>query len=372
MTRILFILVSLTIISCSNKESNTYQLSGNAIGFANGTKIFVNTVIEGNQTKTLDTLIVTDEKFSASYPKDDKLKINFLQVENVKGNVLFFPENEDLKVTMFKDSITSSYVTGSKQNDSYKVYYSKMGAFNKQRKANYELFKQARIDKNTELAYKIQEENNDISDLEKGYKMVYVSENTNSLFSVLLLTEMLNKKEITAVDAKTLTKKFSPKVKLTSSAKSLQTLINSAKKADVGGEAPAFSALTPDGKQLALKDVLGKYTLIDFWASWCKPCRRENPNVVRVYNQYHEKGFNIISVSLDKAGQKNRWLKAIEDDKMDWYHVSNLKGWSDPIAQQYNVRSIPATFLLDENGIIIAKNLRGNALDAKIASLLGE
>jgi alkyl hydroperoxide reductase subunit AhpC len=94
--------------------------------------------------------------------------------------------------------------------------------------------------------------------------------------------------------------------------------------------------------------------------------------VVRVYNQYHEKGLNIISVSLDKAGQKDGWLKAIKDDKMDWHHVSNLKGWSDPIAQQYNVRSIPATFLLDENGIIIAKNLRGNALDAKIASLLGE
>jgi alkyl hydroperoxide reductase subunit AhpC len=96
----------------------------------------------------------------------------------------------------------------------------------------------------------------------------------------------------------------------------------------------------------------------------------ENPNVVRVYNKYHDKGLNIISVSLDKAGNKDRWVKAIKDDNMDWYHVSNLKFWQDPIAKQYSVRSIPATFLLDEQGNIIDKNLRGPALEAKIASLL--
>ena len=93
--------------------------------------------------------------------------------------------------------------------------------------------------------------------------------------------------------------------------------------------------------------------------------------MVNVYNQYHNKGLNIISVSLDKAGQKERWLKAIETDQMNWEHVSNLKGWNEPIAKMYNVRSIPATFLLDEKGTIIAKNLRGPALGQKIASLLG-
>jgi len=371
MKRILLILLGITIISCTS-ENNTYQLNGDAIGFEDGTKIFVNTVIQANQTKVFDTITVTNGKFSATYPNDENLKINFLQVENIKGNVLFFPENSDLKVTIFKDSIASSYVTGSRQNDSYKEYYSTMNKYNLQRKENYVRFKQARRNQDTDLANKIQEENNDISNLEKGYKMVFVSENSNSLFSVLLLTEMLNRKEITASDAKIIANKFSPKVMATTSARDLHALIAAAKKADIGGEAPAFSAPTPDGKELALKDVLGKYTIIDFWASWCKPCRRENPNVVRVYNQYHDKGLNIISVSLDKAGQKDRWIKAIEDDKMDWHHVSNLKGWNDPIAQQYSVRSIPATFLLDENGVIIAKNLRGNALDAKIASLLGD
>jgi alkyl hydroperoxide reductase subunit AhpC len=93
---------------------------------------------------------------------------------------------------------------------------------------------------------------------------------------------------------------------------------------------------------------------------------------VRVYNKYHDKGLNIISVSLDKAGQKNRWIKAIADDNMDWYHVSNLKSWQEPIAKMYGVRSIPATFLLDESGKIIGKNLRGAALESKIASLFND
>ena len=144
------------------------------------------------------------------------------------------------------------------------------------------------------------------------------------------------------------------------------------KKADVGAIAPDFSAPTPEGKMVSLKEAMGKYTIIDFWASWCKPCRRENPNVVRVYKKYHDKGLNIISISLDKESQKQRWIQAIEDDKLTWTNISNLKFWREPIALQYNVRSIPATFLIDSEGKIIAKNLRGIALENKMKELFGE
>ena len=114
----------------------------------------------------------------------------------------------------------------------------------------------------------------------------------------------------------------------------------------------------------------GKVTIIDFWAAWCGPCRRENPNVVKTYKKYHEKGLEIISVSLDKPGEKDRWLKAIKDDNLTWHHVSNLKYFNDPVARLYNIRSIPSTYILDEDGKIVAKNLRGARLEAKIKELL--
>ena len=139
---------------------------------------------------------------------------------------------------------------------------------------------------------------------------------------------------------------------------------------DIGQIAPDFSAPSPEGDIIKLSDIKGEITLIDFWASWCKPCRIENPNVVKVYEKYHDKGLEIISVSLDKPDKKDAWIKAIEDDNLQWHHVSNLKYWNDPVAQMYQVRSIPATFLLDAEGKIIAKKLRGAALENKIAELL--
>ncbi len=136
-----------------------------------------------------------------------------------------------------------------------------------------------------------------------------------------------------------------------------------------GAEAPDFTQATPEGEELALSELRGKVVLIDFWASWCGPCRKENPNVVRMYNKYKEKGFEILGVSLDN--NRERWLGAIEKDNLTWQHVSDLKGWSNEVAQQYQVSSIPQTFLLDAEGKIIARNLRGPSLERKLEELFG-
>jgi len=137
----------------------------------------------------------------------------------------------------------------------------------------------------------------------------------------------------------------------------------------VGKIAPEISLSTPDGKDLALSDLKGKIVLVDFWASWCRPCRKENPNVVKAYEKYKSKGFTVYSVSLDK--QKERWLKAIKDDGLIWNsHVSDLAGWQSSAAALYSVKSIPQTFLLDKEGKIVAKNLRGKALEDKLEELL--
>jgi peroxiredoxin len=141
--------------------------------------------------------------------------------------------------------------------------------------------------------------------------------------------------------------------------------------ATIGKIAPDFSGPNPDGKIISLKENLGKVTIIDFWAAWCKPCRIENPNMVALYNDFKDKGLKIIGVSLDKEDAADAWKQAIEVDKLDWAHVSNLKHWKEPIALLYGVNEIPSIFILDEKGTILAINLRGDALRAKITELLG-
>ncbi|MEQ8706682.1 MAG: TlpA disulfide reductase family protein [Phaeodactylibacter sp.] len=137
-----------------------------------------------------------------------------------------------------------------------------------------------------------------------------------------------------------------------------------------GGTAPSFSQAKPDGAELSLADFRGKVVLLDFWASWCGPCRRENPNVVKVYEKYKDKGFEILGISLDS--NRDKWLKAIEADSLTWPHVSDLKGWQNEVAQLYGVRSIPHTVLIDAEGQVIANKLRGPALEAKLAEIFGE
>lgn len=148
-----------------------------------------------------------------------------------------------------------------------------------------------------------------------------------------------------------------------------QTLKASAGLQD-GEVAPDFAQNTPEGKELSLSALRGKVVLVDFWASWCGPCRRENPNVVKLYEKYKSKGFDILGVSLDRT--KEPWVEAIAKDKLTWHHVSDLKGWQNAVAQMYRINSIPATILLDTEGRIIARNLRGVQLEQKLMSIFGE
>ncbi|PCJ90007.1 MAG: hypothetical protein COA57_00200 [Flavobacteriales bacterium] len=138
----------------------------------------------------------------------------------------------------------------------------------------------------------------------------------------------------------------------------------------VGGEAPEMALPDPNGNIITLSSLRGNVVLVDFWASWCKPCRIENPNVVRVYQKYHDKGFEILGVSLDK--NKNQWLAAINQDGLIWKHISDLRAWQSSVVPLYNVKGIPLAYLLDREGKIIAKNLRGQQLDQKLAEIFGE
>lgn len=367
----ILLFAAFTIIACK-KEG--YEINGTVAGVENGKKVYLESQSETGPV-SLDTAVVENGKFKLDGKLKDGIELAFVRIETLNGSVPMILENGEINVEFNKDTIQKSKIGGTKNNDKFQSYnnesqviYKKMIKF---QEVNQQKMMTAQQTQDTATVNTLMKEFNKFQDEMNEQSKTFISKNPDAFVSVLLLENFLMRNYLTVEEVKAYYDKLDKTLLETKSGKNIKKMLETLTAVNIGSVAPDFSAPSPDGKMISLKESMGKVTLIDFWASWCGPCRQENPNVVSMYKELHDKGLNIIGVSLDKEGDAEKWKEAIAKDGLTWNHISNLKHWKEPIAEQYNVKSIPATFLLDASGKIVAKDLRGEELKAKVKELLG-
>ena len=367
----LLALFTLSIISCNNLKDNEFLISGTANGIENGKKVFVE-IQDENGVIAKDTGVIENGKFELK-GSTDNIDLGFIRIENEKINLPIILEEGKIKINIVKDSLQKSTIEGTFNNDKFQKFNNESVAIlekvKKFEKENNPKMQKALTENDTVTVNKIKKEYKNFQNDMNDYSKTFIKNNPDAFISVLLLENFLMREYIPATEIKSFYDKLDKKLVNTKSAQNIKKTLDLMLAVVVGKPAPKFSAKSPEGKLISLDESLGKVTIVDFWASWCAPCRKENPNVVALYNEYHSKGLNIIGVSLDQDAKK--WKDAIAKDNLSWIHVSNLKYWDEPIGKQYGISSIPATFILDAKGNIVAKDLRGDALRAKVVTLLG-
>ena len=350
--------------SCGSQE-NQFVLTGKA-DVADGTKIYVLQADQNNQPFIKDSTTVQSNNFKfqgiSSTPQ-----ISYIQVEGVNGYVLAILENGDIKADLYKDSISKSKVYGTKSNDDFIKYKSETKFLvDDMNNISYEA-QDAIMTGDVEIAIELEKEYKSKEREVMLYEWDFIIDNLDSYMSALLLEVFMIENKVNKDSIIDVYESFSNRIKVSDVGKNIADLLRQYENPiEVGETAPDFTAPSINGSDVTLSKEVSQnnVTLLDFWAAWCRPCRVENPNLVRLYKAYNKDGFDIIGVSLDRT--KEQWEQAVEDDNLLWTQVSNLNFWNDPIARRYSIRAIPQSFLINKEGVVIGKNLRGNDLEESI------
>jgi len=336
-------------------------------------------VYQIGDNKYVDSTTINNGQFvfegEVSSPRDANIFVKHDDVPDnpimkpVQDFIAFYIENKEISITA-KDSIKNGILTGSQLNDErarmdgfLKPFYDKYEALNNE-------YKDQPSDKKNDPAYigTLEDRARKITEEIIKVKREYVSKHPDIYLSIVIFNSTLGE-EFDAIAAEKIFNNLSESVRKTELGNQVRKRILDYKKTQIGVEAQDFTMNNTKGEAVKLSDFRGKYLLLDFWASWCAPCRRENPGLVGNYKKYKDKGFEILGVSLDKPSDREKWLKAIEADGLTWTQVSDLKEWECEVASMYDVKAIPMNFLIDPNGIIIAKYLRGEDLTKKLEEI---
>lgn len=328
----------------ADAQVKNYQIIGAVSGYTDGTPVsFLND--ESGQPEQVATIQKNHFEINGhvDYPS-----FKVLVFGNQMPAIPVFVENRLINFKGNKDQIAQAVISGSPTHEVYKKYLSDLKPYET-------LFSDP--------------SHADTSKIRAFENMVdhFITANKQSYVSPIALLQLMQVSHNASL-AEKLYKKLSPGIQQSTLALYAKNQINEAKVSGLGSIVPEFAQNDTSGKSISITSLRGKYVLIDFWASWCRPCREENPNVVNAFKKYASKNFTVLGVSLDQA--KPAWLNAIKMDGLTWTHVSDLKGWQNEVAGMFHITSIPQNILIDPQGKIIAKNLRGEALNNKLASLL--
>ncbi len=340
-----------------------FLIEGKLDGYKDGTKISL--YRNGVQTEWLSTKLLKG-KFTFK-EKLEEPSLCFVVIDGVQKPIEIYLENAVLSVKGNKATPDKYEISGSKSHKDFKEFIAAFLPLAQQSSslANSinSLMPGAERDSMMK-SYNVLQEN-----LQKEISR-FIAAKPNSAVSpfVLDVTYQFNEDVVMLEERYN---SLSPLVRNSMSGKRLEQLIAEKKIGAVGTLALDFTQPDTTGAPISLSSFRGKYVLVDFWASWCGPCRNENPNVVETYQKFNNKNFTVLGVSLDRPGQKEKWINAIREDNLTWTHVSDLQFWNNSVAQLYHVGSIPTNFLVDPTGKIVARNLRGPALQEKLCELLG-
>jgi peroxiredoxin len=380
---VLSVLVISLLASCKEKESKTFTVSG-VLHNAPSKVVYIeeSDITTGQKTVKDSSAIDADGKFSISLDAKKDAVYNLLLQNDVSQFVTLINDASKINVDADFTKKTDFYtVTGSSASKSIQEYLAKITGMQKERSNIY--FQVDSIKRNngdSTLVTNLNNQEKQISTDEKTYTQQTIQQATNSSLALFILSTYqgmardpnfrvngFTDTEVVALLTDMLNK-FPERTDIAGIRNSVEGTIP--KTMWVGKPAPEISLPDTEGRTVKLSSFRGKYVLVDFWASWCGPCRRENPNVVQAFKQFKNKNFTILGVSLDRPGQKEAWVQAIKEDNLTWTHISDLKFWQSEVVPVYQIGSIPFNVLVDPEGKVVAENLRGNALEQKLQEVL--